>query len=87
MNCLMHLNTGKEAIVQVIELLTDNAKNLTCVVKEVLYATERAIIKLPVSEMKQLNLLQQTTPASLSTPHLGKMNATAYMHVTCKSAW
>ena len=59
---------------ETIELLTDNAKNLTHVVEEVLYAAERAIIKLPASEMERLHLLHQTTSVSSSLPHLGKQN-------------
>ena len=66
-----HLNTGKETIVEAIDLLTHNAKNLIYAVEEVLYATERAIIKLPASEKERLNLIHQTTPDSLSTPHQG----------------
>ena len=58
-------------MVEAIDLLTNNAKNLIHAVEEVLYATERAIIKLPASEKERLNLIHQTTPDSLSTPHLG----------------
>ena len=43
----MHLNTGKEEVVQAIELLTDNAKNLARAVEEVLYAMERALQQPP----------------------------------------
>ena len=67
--------TGKETIMEAIDLLTDNAKNLTCIVREVLYATERVIIKLPVTELNKLNLLHQPTPDFSSTPHLGRANA------------
>ena len=70
-NGYYYLNTGKEIIVEAIDLLTNNAKNLIHAVEEVLYATERAIIKLPASEKERLNLIHQTTPDSLSTPHLG----------------
>lgn len=38
-------------------MLTHNAKNLISAIEEVLYATERAIIKLAPSEMKELNLI------------------------------
>ena len=68
--------TGKQTVMESIELLTDNAKNLTYVVEEVLYATERAIIKLPVSEIERLYLLNQ--PISGSS-HLGEqINFNAY---------
>ena len=70
------LDTGTKKVMDAIDLLTDNAKNLTHVVEEVLYATERAIIKLPVSEMERLNLIHQlevtTDSISSSTPYLGK---------------
>ena len=68
--------TGKQTVMESIELLTDNAKNLTYVVEEVLYATERAIIKLPVLEIERLHLLDQ--PISGSS-HLGEqINFNAY---------
>ena len=64
-------HAGKEIIVEAIDLLTHNAKNLIHAVEEVLRVAERAIIKLPASEKERLNLIHQTTPDSLSTPHLG----------------
>ena len=58
---------------EAIGLLTQNAKGLINTIREVLYATERAIIKLPTSEKERLGLIHQTTSPDFSyTPCLGK---------------
>ena len=48
---------GDEASKEAADMLTHNAKNLISAIEEVLYASERAIIKLAPSEMKELNLI------------------------------
>ena len=48
---------GKEASKKAAEMLTHNAMNLVLAIEEVLYACERAVIKLSQSEMERLNLI------------------------------
>ena len=53
---LILTRTGKESMVEALDLLTHNAKNLRHAVEEVLYSAERAIIKLPPSDIERLGL-------------------------------
>ena len=69
-----HHNAGTGSQQQAICLLTQNTKSLIHAVGEVLYAAERAIIKLPASEVERLGLIHQTTPELSPTPCLGKLS-------------
>ena len=48
--------SGDEASKEAADMLTHNAKNLISAIEEVLYASERAIIKLSPSELERLKL-------------------------------
>ena len=52
-------DTGKETMVEALDILTHNAENLRCAVEEVLYSAERAIIKVPPSDVERLGLLRK----------------------------
>ena len=64
--------TGKETMMEALDLLTHNAENLRHAVEEVLYSTERAIIKLPSSDKERLGLLKMIdlTEREISESHL-----------------
>ena len=52
MHCVFYITDDREAI----DLLTSNATNLIFTVETVLYATERAMIKVPHSVLEKLEL-------------------------------